>query len=134
MSDSPNPSQPPTRANKDLELLREAGRHLDKFLCQGDQRTDLEDSAVPIISMLDDWADNPFPISKEIATERSIPFNVEKHRFVFLKDFLSNFKKFRISRMRKGREEDKQVMMSYMNAIMDAMRDHEKNSVPGHLR
>lgn len=128
------PQIPPTRANKDLELLRETGKHLDKFLCQGDQRTDLEDSEVIIVSILDAFANSPYPMSAKIAKERGIPFDADKYKMKFLAEFLTNFKKFRISRKRLGRTEDKQVMMSYMNMIADALREHEKGNSPGYLK
>lgn len=131
---SDKPQIPPTRSNKELELLRETGKHLDKFLCQGDQRTDLGDSEVVIVSILDAFSDCPYPMSIKIAKERGIQFDDKKYKFKFLSDFLTNFKKFRISRKRLGRIEDKQVMMSYMNMIADAMRDHEKGSSPGYLK
>ena len=135
--DEQKPAIPPTRTNKELELLRETGKHLDKFLCQGDQRTDLENSEVPIISILDRWTSNPYPISLKIAQNRGMNISgIEKDEnggmvlykpLLFLSGFLSNYKKFRISRARKGRTEDKEVMMSYMNMMEQALRDNERN-------
>lgn len=124
------PSLPPQRVNKDLEMLREAGRHLDKFLCQGDQRTDLFNSEVPLISILDKWAECPYPNSMAIAKRRKM--NIQEHKLDFLSGYLVNFKKFRLSRERKGRKEDENVMMGYMNMLADALRNHEK--MPGYLK
>lgn len=118
------PELPPQRANKELEMLREAGRHLDKFLCQGDQRTDLFSSEVPLISILDNWAFNPYPNSKKIAERKGM--QIKEYKLEFLAGFLTNFKKFRLSRDRLGRSEDKMVMLGYMNMLSDALNDREK--------
>ena len=118
------PELPPQRTNKELEMLREAGRHLDKFLCQGDQRTDLFSSEVPLISILDNWALNPYPNSKKIAERKGIV--LKEYKLEFLAGFLTNFKKFRLSRDRLGRGEDKMVMLGYMNMLSDALNDREK--------
>ena len=123
---------PPKRPTKEVEVLMEAGRHLDKFLCQGDQRTDLFNSEVPLISILDEWSKNPYPMSAKIAADRGMNTSGRVHKIQILEGFLSNFKKFRVARERKGRTEDKQVMLGYMSMLADALHDKEK--VPGYLK
>ncbi len=125
--------KPPKQPNKELQLLQEAGRHLDKFLCQGDQRTDLSDSEVVLVSVLDEWASNAYPASKKYCIEHNIPFNNKEHTLQFLANFLSNFKKFRLARDRKGRTEDKSVMLGYMNMLQDALKNDERK-MPAYMK
>lgn len=124
---------PPKQPNKELQLLQEAGSHLDKFLCQDDQRTDLNDSEIVLISVLDEWAKNTYPASKKYCSEHDIPFNEQKHTLGFLGKFLDNFKKFRLARDRKGRKEDQGVMMAYMNMLQDALKNDERK-MPGYMK
>ncbi len=125
---------PPTKTNSEIKIKEMELEVLKSFLSSDKQKTQITIDERVLISVLDEFADNPYPISQNFCKVHGIPFEGEGFKMDFLKTFLNNFLLYGIPLGRQGRTEEVKVLSSYFEAQREEKRDEEaKNTMTSKL-
>ena len=123
------PINPPTKTNTELAIKEMEIKVLLKFLSSDRQKTQITADQRLIISILDGFALNPYPISQAICKRLEINFNKDEFTIDFLQEFLKYFIEYGIPLDRAGRAEEVKVLEGYFKAQRQDDENDKKNTI-----
>lgn len=127
MESEHKPSLPPVRKDKDIEIKKLEIETVNRVISDEDLKTQFTQKERILITMLENLAENPFPISNSIAKKKGIPYNLDSYKFKPLTDLVKGYNRKGKALDRKGIKEDVDIVSAYFQAQIERSKESQNH-------
>lgn len=128
MSDNENITKPiPVRRDKEIAIKQMEIDTVNRVISDPDMKTEITQSERILISIFEQLAIKPFPISEKIANKRGIPFDMTKYEDPFFSNLIRGYMKKGKALNRKGIKEDVDIVSAYFQAQIERSKEAQRH-------
>lgn len=121
-------SAPPVRKDKEIEMKKMEIETVNKVISDADLKTEFTQKERILITLLEDLAKEPFPISQGLAKEKGINFDMTKYVFPPLSDLVKGYNRKGKALKRKGIGEDVDIVRAYFTAQIEQAKASQRTN------
>lgn len=128
MEETKKLSAPPVRKDKEIEMKKMEIETVNRVISDPDLKTEFTQKERILISLLEDLAICPFPISMGLAKEKGIKFDEKKYAFPPLIDLVKGYNRKGKALKRKGIGEDVDIVRAYFTAQIEQAKASQRTN------